>query len=165
MDRESIIQKFENLRLWQRGGVRAPHKHLLVLYAIGRLLRGEGRLIPYSEVDENLGNLLIEYGPKRSRYVTEFPFWRLQNDGIWEIPDADKIGQTTGGDAIKGDLVHYNVSGGFTENIARQLQNDSVLANEIVQNLRGGPHQMASGRRPRRRGKRTSSLFPSPQAV
>ena len=135
MEKESVIHKFETLRLWQRGGVRAPHKPLLVLYAIGKLLRGEGRLIPFTEVDENLGTLLREYGPKRSRYVTEFPFWRLQNDGIWEIPGAHNIGQTTGGDAKKGDLVRYNVSGGFTEDIARQLQNDSDLAFEIVQNM------------------------------
>lgn len=135
MDRDSVVQKFENLRLWQRGGVRAPHKPLLVLYAIGKLLRGEGRLIPYSEVDENLGNLLREYGPKRSRYVTEFPFWRLQNDGIWEIPGAESIRETSSGDAKKGDLVRYNVSGGFTEDIARQLEKDSGLALEIVQNM------------------------------
>ena len=135
MDRESIIRVFESLRLWQRGGVRAPHKPLLVLFAIGKLLRGEGRLIPFAEVDENLGNLLREYGPKRSRYVTEFPFWRLQNDGIWEIPGADKIGQTPGGDAKKGDLVRYNVSGGFTEDIACPLQNNPVLATEIAQNM------------------------------
>ena len=133
MDRESIVQKFETLRLWTRGGVRAPHKPLLVLYAIGKLLRGESRLLPYSEIDENLGNLLREFGPKRSRYVTQFPFWRLQNDGIWEISDADKIRQTPGGDAVKGDLIRYDVSGGFTEDIAHQLQNDSALAFEIVQ--------------------------------
>ena len=98
-------------------------------------MRGEGRLTPYSEVDENLGNLLREYRPKRSRYVTEFPFWRLRNDGIWEIPGAESIGETSRRDAKKGDLVRYNVSGGLTEDIARQLGKDSVLALEIVQNM------------------------------
>ena len=63
MEREVIIQKFATLSLWQRSGQRAPHKPLLVLYAIGKLLRGEERLIPYSEIDEKLGNLLEEFGP------------------------------------------------------------------------------------------------------
>ena len=134
MDRKSIIQKFKTLNLWSRGGERAPHKPLLVLYTIGKLLQDESRLLPYSEIDKNLGNLLREFGPKRNTR-TEFPFWRLQNDGVWEVSDADKIGLTSSGDALKSDLVRYDVSGGFLEDIASQLQNDSKLAFRIIQNL------------------------------
>ena len=135
MDREEIIQKFEQLKVWRNADERAPHKPLLVLYAIGKLLRNGNRLLPYSEIDDNLGNLLREFGPRQTNYGTQYPFWRLQNDEIWEISDADKIGQTSSGDALKSDLVRYDVSGGFLEDIARQLQNDSKLSFEIIQNL------------------------------
>ena len=135
MDRDTIVQKFETLRLWQKGDVRAPHKPLLVLYAIGKLLRGESRLLPFAEVDENLGNLLREFGPKRKVQRTQLPFWRLQNDGVWEIPDADRLKQSPGGDVNRGDLFRYEASGGFTEDISRQLQNDPSLALEITQNM------------------------------
>ena len=135
MDRETIIQTFETLSLWRREGERAPHKPLLVLYAIGRLLRDGIRLISYSEIDENLERLLREFGPRRANYGTQYPFWRLQNDGIWEIPDADRIRQTASGDALRSDLVRYNASGGFLEDIACQLQNDSTLSFEVIQNL------------------------------
>ena len=135
MDRKSIIQKFETLRLWQRGDQRAPHKPLLVLYAIGKLLRGESRLLPFTEVDDNLGNLLREFGPKRTVQRTQLPFWRLQNDGIWEIPGAERIKLSPGGDVNRGDLFRNEVSGGFTEDIALRLQNDTGLAFEIVQNM------------------------------
>ena len=94
MDREAIIQKFETLNLWQRAGERAPHKPLLVLYAIRRLLLDGVRLIPYSEIDENLGRLLKEFGPRRSRHGTQYPFWRLRNDNVWEVTDAHKLSQT-----------------------------------------------------------------------
>jgi len=137
MDREEIVQKFETLKVWQRGDERAPHKPLLVLYAIGKLLRGEGRLLPYSEVDEKLGSLLREFGPKRKVNHPEFPFWRLQNDGVWEIPGADSIEVSPRGDVRRGDLLQYEVAGGFTEDIARQLQDDSSLANDVVQNMLG----------------------------
>ena len=133
MDRKSIIQKFEDLKLGKSHGKRAPHKPLLVLYSIGKLLRGESRLLAYSDVDENLGNLLREFGPRKVRYGTHYLFWRLQNDEIWEIPNADNIRQTNSGDALKGDLVRYDVSGGFREDIAHQLQNDSKLVSEIIQ--------------------------------
>lgn len=132
MDREEIARKFETLRVWQRGDERAPHKPLLVLYAIGKLLQGKNRLLRYSEVDEKLGHLLREFGPKRRAYHTQLPFWRLQNDGVWEIPEAYLVSQTPGGDARKSDLDVYEISGGFTEEIARQLQEDPELALRIA---------------------------------
>ena len=135
MDREEIIQKFEQLRVWRDAGERAPHKPLLVLYAIGRLLREGTHLLPYSEIDEDLGTLLREFGPRRANYGTQYPFWRLQNDGVWEISDANQIRQTASGDALRSDLVRYDVSGGFLEEIAHQLQNDSTLSFEIIQSL------------------------------
>ena len=118
--------------MWQRGDERAPHKPLLVLYAIGRLLRGEERLLPYAEVDEKLGDLLREFGPKRRNYQTQLPFWRLQNDGVWEIPAAYLVSQTPSGDARKSDLDVYEITGGFTEEIAGQLQADPELALRIA---------------------------------
>lgn len=132
MDREEIARKFETLRVWQRGDERAPHKPLLVLYAIGKLLQGRDRLLRYSEVDEKLGILLREFGPRRRAYHTQLPFWRLQNDGVWEIPEAYLVSQTPGGDARKSDLDVYEISGGFTEEIARQLQEDPELALRIA---------------------------------
>ena len=63
-------------------------------------------------------------------------FWRLQNDGVWEISDADKIGQTSSGDALKSDLVRLRCFlEVFLEDIAHQLQNDSKLSFEIIQSL------------------------------
>ena len=136
MNREQILQRFETLRQWGSGGERAPHKPLLVLYAIGKLLRGEDRLISYTDdIEENLKNLLREFGPRRDSYNPQFPFWRLQNDGIWEVTDANEIRQTASGDAYITDLREHNVSGGFNETISEQLQNDSELTFDIIQSL------------------------------
>ena len=136
MNREHILQRFETLRRWRSGGERAPHKPLLVLYAIGKLLRGEDRLISYADdVEENLGNLLREFGPRRDRYNPQFPFWRLQNDGVWEVFDADQISLTPSGDPHITDLRNCNASGGFNQTIFNQLQNDSELTCEIVHSL------------------------------
>ena len=48
------------------------------------------------------------------------------------------IGLTASGDALVSDLRHYNVSGGFTEVIFRELQSDSGLALEIAKRLLTG---------------------------
>ena len=136
MNKEQILQKFETLRQWGNGGERAPHKPLLILYAIGKLLRGEERLISYKDdIEENLKNLLREFGPRRDSYNPHFPFWRLQNDGIWEVTDKEKIGLTDSKDAYVTDLKKYNVTGGFKATISEQLQNDPDLTVEIIHSL------------------------------
>jgi len=136
MDREELLRHFETFRQWGSGGERAPHKPLLLLYAIGKLLRGEDRLISYvDDIEENLKNLLREFGPRRDNYNPHFPFWRLCNDGIWEVTNAQNVRETASGDAYVTDLRNHNVSGGFNETITEQLQNDHVLCFEIVQNL------------------------------
>jgi len=123
------------MRVWKRNGVSAPHKPLLILYALGKLLNGESRLIPFSEVDEVLGNLLKEFGPGGSRKGTEFPFWRLQNDRVWEIPAAHKVRETSKGDAVRSDLIRFDVTGGIVKGIARRIRKDSILMGEIIRNI------------------------------
>jgi putative restriction endonuclease len=48
MNPDEIRDRFNNLTVWRRGGERAPHKPLLALYAIARLLRGEPRMVEYA---------------------------------------------------------------------------------------------------------------------
>jgi putative restriction endonuclease len=36
MNRDTVLQQFDALNVWKRRGQRAPHKPLLVLYALGR---------------------------------------------------------------------------------------------------------------------------------
>ena len=135
MDREEIIQRFEQLRVWRNAGERAPHKPLLVLYAIGKLLRGESQPLPYSEVNGPLEHLLREFGPRRDNYRPEYPFWFLQNDGVWKVADADQNTPNLGKNPSNRKLLDHKVSGSFHEDITQQLQNDSTLSFEIIQNL------------------------------
>ena len=74
MERADIIRLFGQISVWKRGSQRAPHKPLLLLYAIAKCARGEGRQIPFREVDEALRPLLVEFGPPRKSYHTEYPF-------------------------------------------------------------------------------------------
>ena len=134
MTREEIIERFQNLNVWKRGGQRAAHKPLLILYVIGKLLNGEDRYIPFATTEDDLRNLLREFGPWRKNYQPQHPFWRLQNDKIWEIRHADRIRQTSSGDAYVTDLREHGV-GSFPKAVANQLQNDSRLAFEITYNL------------------------------
>ena len=146
MTREEILRRFQAFIVWERRGERAPHKPLLILYAIGRLLLGEEQ-VHYAVIEDDLRDLLKEFGPWRERYRPQDPFWRLKNarnpeDRIWEIPNADIISEgrrsdgSSTGNARISDLREHGV-GGFLQPIADQLQNDMGLRFELVARLLG----------------------------
>ena len=100
MNREEFLRALEDLNVWKRGGVRAPHKPLLLLLALGRLSQDENRLVRYEDVEARLRQLLERFGPPRQVTHPEFPFWHLQTDGIWEIPDRDSLPKKKGGRSV-----------------------------------------------------------------
>jgi putative restriction endonuclease len=135
MTSDEIRERFRSLTVWRRGGERAPHKPLLALYAIGRVLRGEPRMASYAEVDKDLAKLLVEFGPRRRTVRTEYPFWRLRNDRVWELTNAENVGVSRSADARKSDLVAHDVAGGFPAEVQQRLAKDPRLASAIVQDL------------------------------
>ena len=84
MSEDYLFAQLDNLTVWQRRGERAPHKPLLILMALGRFTRGETSL-PFAELEPELRELLREFGPRRQAVHPEYPFWRLQRDGLWEV--------------------------------------------------------------------------------
>ena len=132
---DNVRALFGGLQVWERRGQRAPHKCLLALWAIGRCLSGESRMASYRLVDERLGGLLREFGPPRKAVHTEFPFWRLQHDGVWEIDRTDGISVTSSGDAHKTALLRANVHGGLIEDIYETLRANHRLAAQVASDL------------------------------
>ena len=122
--------------MWQRGGERAPHKPLLLLYALGRLTRNEPRQMIYKEVKDDLKNLLDEFGPPRASHSPSYPFVRLSNDclpqsetAIWQIAGREEL--NTKKDWTDRELIDNETAGGFTEPIYQLLQVNQSLVSEI----------------------------------
>ena len=82
------IERIGNLRQWTNNGVRAPHKPLLMLYALGRFQQGPDQALRYSDVEQDLKDLLRDYGPPHDT-TPSYPFHHLANDGVWEVRTAD----------------------------------------------------------------------------
>jgi putative restriction endonuclease len=133
MDNEQLRQCVQDLNIWKRGGQRAPHKPLLLLLALSRLIQGKPRLAAFPEIDHTLGELLERYGPPRKSHHPEYPFWHLQNDGLWEVEQGGSLIRRKGStDPLRTELIAKNVRGGLPEDVFRLLQRDHALLEEIV---------------------------------
>jgi putative restriction endonuclease len=131
-----ISKLFGGIHVWSRGAERAPHKPLLLLYALGRCSCGEPRLIPYADVDRELRSLLVQFGPHRKSLHPEYPFWRLRNDGLWQLQGAELVQpRASNNDAKKSELLKHHVQGGFPEPIFAALRANPRLLAAVAQGL------------------------------
>lgn len=136
MDPESIHDRIDQINVWKRGDERAPHKPLLLLYALARCRRGESRLVLYDEAEDDLRQLLDEFGPPRRTHHPEYPFWRLENDGLWQIagPKADRVRERHA-DPSSRYLREHDIRGGFPEEIHSVFESNAGLVNELAREI------------------------------
>lgn len=132
-----IRTRFHDLGVWERDGVRAPYKPLLLLYALGRYALGSSRLIGYAEMDAELGRLFREFGPPREKYSTVYPFWYLRNDGVWEVPggEAARVREGKSSEPTKTWLRENRIAGGLTQDLFDALKSDPTLLRGVAQDL------------------------------
>jgi putative restriction endonuclease len=116
------VERVASMRQWTRQGERAPHKPLLLLYALGHFQRNGDQPIPFSEAEAQLGRLLREFGPPRGTSAA-YPFHHLTSDGLWTV--------TT--DRGEG-------SPGSAPTALRGLHAAGRLAPDLVWSLRSQPH-------------------------
>jgi putative restriction endonuclease len=127
-----ILEEFGDILVWGRGDQRAPHKPLLILYALGAFLSDEEK-IKFTDIEKSFKELLKEFGPQRKSYHPEYPFWRLQNDGIWLLENADKCVVRKGHtDAKITQLRKYEVRGYFRPDLISAFKSDKLLLAEVV---------------------------------
>ncbi|MGM7700523.1 phosphorothioated DNA-binding restriction endonuclease [Pseudalkalibacillus sp. Hm43] len=127
MNEKTLKDKIGNLSIWTKGDQRAPHKPLLLLYALAKYQRDKIRDLPYIEVKDKLKKLLSEFGPHRHSYHPEHPFVRLTNDGIWSL------NKQVGRDNIKNNyLVQNELVGGFNDEVCQLLNRNPNIIEELA---------------------------------
>jgi putative restriction endonuclease len=130
--REKLLTKVREVSVWKRGDQRAPHKPLLILNALGKLLVGQNQVL-FKDFYEPFEKLLREFGPPRRSYHPEFPFWYLRSEGFWEIePATGWIMRKGASSPSKAELIGREAIGRFVPAVQELLLNDPVLADEVV---------------------------------
>ena len=94
-------------------------------------------MMPYVVVHPRLESLLQRFGPHRKVDHTEYPFWRMRCDGIWEIDRPDLVTTTNSGDATPKSLRDQNIHGGLYESDYIAFRRNPRLALRVANLLLG----------------------------
>jgi putative restriction endonuclease len=125
------IARVEQLRRWSRNGERAPHKPLLLLYALGRHQAHGDAPILYSQAEAQLDALLREFGPPR-KPSPGYPFHHLISDGLWQVRTADG-GGSPGSD--RGALRATGAQGRLAPDLIAALNSEAHLLGRLARTL------------------------------
>lgn len=134
MTPEELKRAVLSVKRWSRNDQRAPNKPLMMIYALSEYLKGHEQLFSFEhEVENQVNELLIKFGPSRKSYHSLYGFWRLINDGFWRLDNAeDCLPRKSNTDPPKSELLRYNVMGGFSDEAYKLLKNDSNLAIDLI---------------------------------
>ena len=131
---DEILAAFNCLNIWQQGSLRAPHKPLLILLALGEWQRGNHAPLPFETVEPCLRALLTEFGPPRATSPEE-PFWRLRRDGVWELGGTEHLAAPAATDPPALTPLRNWVTGRFSEAVRDALERDPELVGRIARSL------------------------------
>ena len=126
-----------NVKRWSRADQRAPNKPLMMAYALAKYLQGHDQMFSYEdEVDQDLHLLLQRFGPFRRTYHPEYPFWRLINDGIWRLDNAEGgLPRKSNNDPPKSELIKHGVLGGFSNEAFSLIKEDRQFTIELLNSV------------------------------
>ena len=92
--REHWLEKIQGIKQWSRDGKRAPHKPLLILYALGRLQRTGTSASSFVEAEPIVDRMLADFGPP-NKTSSAYPFHHLESDGFWNVDALDGYSGTS----------------------------------------------------------------------
>ena len=93
-------------------------------------------MVSYSLVDRELSQLLDRFGPRRKSIHTEYPFWRMRKDGIWEIDRPGEVATNPrSGDAHVSSLVSQDIHGGLLAKDYVVLSQSPSLAWRVAESI------------------------------
>ena len=132
----SLEERFGNLFTWKSGEKRAPHKPLLLLLAIGNVQHCKERLVLFEEIEPKLSRALMLFGPAGRVATPQYPFWRLQNDNLWQVESDGPMKLRQGSDdPAKSALIEKRARAGFLSSDYDSLRNNKKLQSRLIHQL------------------------------
>lgn len=135
MREDELLRHLAGLRRANVGGVRAPHKPLLLLWLFGRFAATGSSAVPYAEAEEPVSRLINEFGPPvaspaAARRRAAMPFVHLERE-LWELTDGDGTDIGPGARERSRWLIERHAVGRLRPPVERLLAVPSTLARSV----------------------------------
>lgn len=129
-----LLKRFGSIRIFAKGGKLAPHKPLLLLYALAQFKNERIERIVFSDAESMVDPLIQTYGPFNAKTSVTYPYARLANDksGIWWIEKHEK---NASGDLSLAEARDRDLKAGFSEDVLRKFRENPKLIDLVAINL------------------------------
>jgi putative restriction endonuclease len=134
MDRAELLDLLGRLRQAQVGGLRAPHKPLLLLWLFGRFAATGSTSVSYKEAEEPVSHLINQFGTPISRPSTANqlkraaqPFVHLERK-LWDLRKATGAPIGPEADESRRQLLDCSAVGRLHESVETLLADPTTLA-------------------------------------
>ncbi|MFJ5843959.1 HNH endonuclease [Streptomyces sp. NPDC092903] len=95
---KTFQRRVGDVRPARRAGGPAPHRPLLLLWAIGQALTGAPRMQSWSATRDAVAPLMEKYAQAKDGIdATRYPFWALVNDELWTVGHGQELALTSRG--------------------------------------------------------------------
>jgi putative restriction endonuclease len=133
---QELLNAAKNLSVFSKNGQRAPHKPLLLLYALARIQQRKTSPISFEKKRKKLGEIILSFGNAHTKATPENPFWYLKNDGngiLWEIKHDTGTLTGAGGSPSISKMINLHTTGDFPSETRSLLEKDPALLNQVGQ--------------------------------
>ena len=131
MTNAEIFKLFSAINCARLGDGYAPHKPILILLLLERILNGHANSFSFAELDHDLKKLLEKYGSNNASNTRNDPFWRLKNDGIVEITAPTELLEQAN-TPTPNQLIEANVSARLKDELYKTLLHDPELIAQLA---------------------------------
>jgi hypothetical protein len=121
-DRAGLHSQLLNLAM--AGSLAKPrlHKPLLVAVLLQRFIQQGSTSSSFAEIEGQLNDLIRRFANSSSPPKAQYPFWRLTQDGFWEIDNSDRLVLNSSGDPKVTDLRDPEFRGRWTKAAVEELR-------------------------------------------
>lgn len=127
---EELKNAFLKVRIFRSGDKYAPHKPLLLLLLLTQFYAERKQTWLYEEIRDKMIELLRQFSPYTDSYRPNYPFFRLANDGLWQIRSKHTINIKK--DYYGVELNNMQAEGFFTEKINKALAEEYNRIPELI---------------------------------
>ncbi|GGJ51869.1 hypothetical protein GCM10010121_073500 [Streptomyces brasiliensis] len=155
---DDLVARVTHLKVNRSSGRPALHQPIALLWAMGRAVRGEARLLPWAATGESLRPLLERHGMRGERPRPDYPVAALHRAGVWVLRDHGDPAPTAHGDAeVRRWFTANQPVGGLAEPLYDAFRHSAVTrlarARRPARRVLRGPRPVrAAGRRGPGRG-------------